>query len=206
MDPRNRAGRRHARLATLAGLALLVPLAALAHEEGAAAGSSFATGFLHPIRGVDHVLAMFAIGLWGSQLGMPGIWVLPVAFPLVMAFGGALGIAGVPLPGTELGIALSVVALGAIIALALRPPVAGALAVAAFFAVFHGHAHGAELPGQAGAIAYSAGFVLATGLIHLSGIAVGLLIHLPRGPALVRIGGGAIALAGAYLLAGLFAA
>jgi urease accessory protein len=195
--------RRHALLPLLA---LLLPAAAFAHAEGAAAGSSFWTGFLHPIRGVDHVLAMFAIGLWGSQLGMPAIWVLPVAFPLVMAFGGALGIAGVPLPGTELGIALSVVALGSVIALALRPPVVAALAVAAFFAVFHGHAHGVELPGHAGAIAYSAGFVLATGLIHLCGIAVGLVIHLPRGPALVRAGGGAIALAGLYLLSGLFAA
>jgi urease accessory protein len=187
-------------------LLLLVPAAALAHEEGVSAGAGFLTGFLHPIRGIDHVLAMFAIGLWGSQLGMPGIWVLPVAFPLVMALGGALGIAGVPLPGTELGIALSVVALGAVIALALRPPVAGALALAAFFAVFHGHAHGAELPGQTGALAYSAGFVLATGLIHLAGIAVGLVIHLPRGPVLVRAGGAAIALAGLWLLAGHFAA
>jgi urease accessory protein len=191
----------------LLALALLIaPAAALAHVEGASAGAGFATGFLHPIRGVDHVLAMFAIGLWGSQLGMPGIWVLPVAFPLVMAFGGALGIAGVPLPGTEIGIALSVIALGSVIALALRPPVAAALGVAAFFAVFHGHAHGAELPGQTGAIAYSAGFVLATGLIHLSGIGVGLVIHLPRGPALVRAGGGAIALAGLYLAARLVAA
>jgi urease accessory protein len=206
MERMDRIGARQVFLVLLALLVLLPPCAALAHEEGAAAGSSFLTGFLHPIRGVDHVLAMFAIGLWGSQLGMPGIWVLPVAFPLVMALGGALGIAGVPLPGTELGIALSVIALGAIIALNLRPPVAGALGVAAFFAVFHGHAHGAELPGQAGAIAYSAGFVLATGLIHLSGIAVGLVIHLPRGPVLVRVGGGAIALAGVYLLAGLFAA
>jgi urease accessory protein len=187
-------------------LLLLAPAAALAHEEGAAAGAGFVTGFLHPIRGVDHVLAMFAIGLWGSQLGMPGIWVLPVAFPLVMALGGALGIAGVPLPGTELGIALSVVALGAVIALALRPPIAGALALAAFFAVFHGHAHGVELPGQTGALAYSAGFVLATGLIHLAGIGVGLVIHLPRGPVLVRAGGAAITLAGLWLLAGRFAA
>jgi urease accessory protein len=189
-----------------AALVLLAPAAALAHEQGVSAGAGFLTGFLHPIRGVDHVLAMFAIGLWGSQLGMPGIWVLPVAFPLVMAFGGALGIAGVNLPGTELGIALSVVALGAVIALALRPPVGGALALAAFFAVFHGHAHGAELPGQTGAIAYSAGFVLATGLIHLAGIAVGLVIHLPRGPVLVRAGGAAIALAGLWLLSGHFAA
>jgi urease accessory protein len=192
--------RRHTSLA-LALLLLLVPLRALAHEAGASAGAGFLTGFLHPIRGIDHVLAMFAIGLWGSQLGMPGIWVLPVAFPLVMAFGGALGIAGVPLPGTEIGIALSVVALGSVIALNLRPPLAGALALAAFFAIFHGHAHGMELPGQTGAIAYSAGFVLATGLIHLSGIAVGLVTHLPRGPALVRVGGGAIALSGLYLAA-----
>ncbi len=179
---------------------LLVPSAALAHAAGADAGAGFWTGFLHPIRGIDHVLAMFAIGLWGSQLGMPGIWVLPVAFPLVMAFGGALGIAGVPLPGTEIGIALSVIALGTVIALNLRPPLQVALGLAAFFAIFHGHAHGAELPRQSSAIAFSAGFVLATGFIHLSGIAVGTVIHLPRGPAAVRVGGCAIALAGAYLL------
>jgi urease accessory protein len=195
--------RRHALLVLVL---LLVPLAAFAHEQNVSAGVGFATGFLHPIRGIDHVLAMFAIGLWGAQLGMPGIWVLPVAFPMVMAFGGALGIAGVLLPGTEIAIALSVISLGAVIALSLRPPVAVALAIAAFFAIFHGHAHGAELPGQAGAIAYSAGFVLATGLIHLSGIGVGLVIHVPRGPVLVRLGGAAIALAGFYLLSGLLLA
>jgi urease accessory protein len=180
---------------------LLVPLPALAHAAGESAGAGFLTGFLHPIRGIDHVLAMFAIGLWGSQLGMPGIWVLPVTFPLVMAFGGALGIVGVPLPGTEIGIVLSVIGLGTAIALALRPPLALALVIVAFFAIFHGHAHGAELPGKTGAIAYSAGFVLATGLIHLTGVGTGLVIHLPRGPALVRVGGGCIALAGLYLAA-----
>ena len=185
---------------------LLVPLPALAHAAGESAGAGFLTGFLHPIRGIDHVLAMFAIGLWGSQLGMPGIWVLPVAFPLVMAFGGALGIAGVPLPGTEIGIVLSVIGLGTAIALALRPPVAIALCITACFAIFHGHAHGAELPGKTGAIAYSAGFVLATGLIHLTGIGTGLVIHLPRGPALVRVGGGCIAIAGLYLAARLVGA
>jgi urease accessory protein len=184
----------------LALLLLLLPSVALAHSAGVDAGAGFWTGFMHPIRGLDHVLAMFAIGLWGSQLGMPGIWVLPVAFPLVMAFGGALGIAGVPLPGAEIGIALSVIALGTVIALNLRPPLQVALGLAAFFAIFHGHAHGAELPRQASAIAFSAGFVLATGFIHLSGIAVGTVIHLPRGPLVVRVGGCAIALAGAYLL------
>ena len=189
------------RLAALVVLVCwLAPRVALAHTAGGAAGAGFWTGFVHPISGIDHVLAMFAIGLWGSQLGMPGIWVLPVAFPLVMSFGGALGIAGVPLPGTEIGIALSVITLGTVIALNLRPPLPVALAIAAFFAIFHGHAHGAELPRQASAIAYSAGFVLATGLIHLSGIAVGLVIHLPRGIVAVRAGGCAIALAGLYLL------
>ena len=187
-------------------LLVLAPSVALAHAEGASAGAGFLTGFLHPIRGIDHVLAMFAIGLWGSQLGMPGIWVLPVAFPLVMALGGALGIAGVPLPGAEIGIALSVITLGGVIALCLRPPLGIALGLASFFAIFHGHAHGAELPGQANALAYSAGFVLATGMIHLSGIAVGLVAHVPRGPALVRVGGGVIAVAGVYLLTQLVAA
>jgi len=191
-------GRRFAWALLLLGA--LLPRVALAHAAGGEAGAGFFAGFLHPITGIDHVLAMFAIGLWGSQLGMPGIWVLPVAFPLVMSFGGALGIAGVPLPGTEIGIAISVIALGSVIALSLRPPLPVALGLAAFFAIFHGHAHGAELPHQASAITYCAGFVLATGLIHLSGIAVGLVIHLPRGPVLVRAGGCAIALAGVWLL------
>jgi urease accessory protein len=146
---------------------------ALAHEGGAAGG--FVTGFLHPILGWDHVAAMVAVGLWGAFLGSPAIWLLPVAFPLVMALGGALGVAGVPLPAVETGIAASAMVIGVAVALAARPPIWVAAVVVAFFAIFHGHAHGAEMPAAASPLAYAAGFVIATGLLHLAGIALGLL-------------------------------
>ena len=110
----------------------------------------FLTGFRHPISGLDHVVAMIAVGLWGAQLGAPAIWLLPVAFPIVMAFGGMLGLLGVPLPGTEIGIAASAIMLGAAVMLEIRPPLALAAVVVAFFAIFHGHAHGSELPAWAG--------------------------------------------------------
>lgn len=177
---------------------LAAPAMVSAHAAEAT-GSGFMAGLMHPIRGLDHVLAMLSIGLWGSQLGAPGIWVLPVAFPMMMAVGGVLGIAGVPLPGTEIGIAFSVIMLGAVIALDFRPSLGVAVAIAAVFALFHGYAHGVELPAHTGAVAYSAGFVLATGLIHLAGIAIGLVIHLPRGLQVVRTGGAGIAVAGVYL-------
>lgn len=187
---------------SLAALALvsaaLAPSGAWAHTGGSALGG-FASGFLHPLGGADHVLAMLAVGMWGAQLGAPAIWVLPVAFPLVMALGGVAGILGLPLPSVEWGIALSVIVLGSAIALGRPPRLAVAALLVAFFAVFHGYAHGAELPGQAGALAYSAGFVVATGTIHLTGIALGLVTRLPNGVQVLRAGGSAIAAAGVYL-------
>ncbi len=182
-------------------LLVVLPASALAHAEGAAAGAGFLTGFLHPLRGIDHVLAMLAVGMWGAQLGNPAIWVLPVAFPQVMALGGVAGILGLPLVGIELGVTVSVLVLGSMIALDRRPPLWAAFLIVSFFAVFHGYAHGAELPGKTGAVAYSAGFVTATGLIHLTGIGIGFVVKLPHGAKLLRAGGGAIAAAG-LLLAG----
>jgi urease accessory protein len=188
------------RLPPLAAFALLLlPALAQAHTEGAAAGSGFLTGFRHPLGGLDHVLAMLAVGMWGAQLGPPALWALPVAFPLVMALGGVAGILGLPIPPVELGITASVIVLGAMIALDRHPPLAVAALLVAFFAVFHGYAHGTELPGQTGAVAYSAGFVLATGLIHLTGIGIGLVVKLPHGLRLLRLGGTAIALTGLWL-------
>jgi urease accessory protein len=183
----------------LAALLLLLPALAQAHTDGAAGGSSFVTGFRHPLSGLDHVLAMLAVGMWGAQLGPPALWVLPIAFPLVMAHGGVAGIVGLPIPPVEIGIAVSVVVLGSMIALDARPRLFWACALVAFFAVFHGYAHGKELPGHAGAVAYSAGFVIATGLIHLAGIAIGLVVKLPHGERALRLGGSAIALCGLYL-------
>jgi urease accessory protein len=142
---------------------------------------------------------MLAVGMWGAQLGMPALWVLPVAFPMVMAVGGALGILGVPLPAAEPAIVLSVLLLGAAIAFGRKPPLVLAAALVAFFAIFHGYAHGRELPDAASAIGFSAGFVLATGCIHLTGIGVGFVTKVPHGEALLRAGGAAIALAGVFL-------
>jgi urease accessory protein len=145
---------------------------------------------------------MVAVGLWGVFLGAPALWLLPVVFPLVMAAGGVIGILGVRLPGVEIGIAVSAIVLGAMVALAVRPPLWVAALLVGAFAIFHGHAHGAELPPGADAVAYSLGFVIATGLLHLSGIAFGSLARWPAGRVVVRAAGGAIALAGvAFLVA-----
>ena len=161
---------------------------------------SFLSGFRHPISGLDHVVAMIAVGLWGAQLGPPAIWVLPVAFPMVMALGGMLGLLGVPLPGAELGIALSAIALGAAVMTAWRPPLAFAAALVGFFAIFHGYAHGNELPPGANALLYSLGFVIATGCLHAVGIAIGLVNRGHRGQRALRAGGAAIAATGMFFL------
>ena len=173
-----------------------------AHEAGGIAGG-FASGFMHPILGWDHVVAMVAVGLWGAFLGSPAIWILPVVFPLVMAFGGALGVTGIPIPAVETGIAASAVVLGAMVAFAARPPIWIAAVIVGAFAIFHGHAHGTELPDAANPLAYSVGFVLATGMLHMGGIAFGLLVRWPAGKVAVQAGGGAIALAGVGFLTGI---
>jgi urease accessory protein len=182
-------------------LLALMATPATAHTGGAAAG--FLGGFAHPFTGPDHVVAMLAVGLWGAFLGAPAIYILPIVFPLVMAAGGALGILGVPLPGTEIGIAGSAIVLGLMVALAARPPLWIAAVLVGVFAIFHGHAHGTELPAGADAVAYSAGFVIATGLLHLIGIAFGLLTRWPAGTVAVRTAGVAIAGAGVVFLRGL---
>lgn len=178
---------------------VLVATPAFAHSENGVA-IDFWGGFTHPIFGPDHVIAMVAVGLWGAFLGAPAIWLLPVVFPLVMAVGGAIGVAGVPLPGVETGIAISAIALGGMVALAARPPLWIAAVLVGAFAIFHGHAHGAELPIGADAVAFSMGFVIATGMLHLAGIAFGGLSHWPAGRIAVRAVGGVICLLGfAYL-------
>ena len=185
-------------LALLAAFALATPLAQ-AHE-GAGLAGGFMSGFAHPLLGWDHVVAMLAVGLWGAFLGAPALWLLPVVFPLVMAAGGALGVLGVPLPAVEIGIAASAIALGGVVAGALRPPLWVAALLVALFAIFHGHAHGTELPQAASPLAYSLGFVVATGLLHLTGIALGLLTRWPAGRIAVRGMGAGIALLGVLFL------
>ncbi len=183
---------------------LLLAFATLAsaHEAAGLAGG-FSSGFMHPILGADHVIAMVAVGLWGAFLGSPAIWVLPVVFPLVMAFGGVLGVLDVPIPAVETGIAVSAIVLGLMVAAAARPNVWLAGVIVGVFAIFHGHAHGTELPGAANPIAYSLGFVIATGLLHVCGIAFGALSQWPAGKMLVRASGGLIALAGLGFLTGI---
>lgn len=185
-------------LALFAALALAAPFAQ-AHEGPGLAGG-FASGLAHPLLGGDHVIAMVAVGLWGAFLGAPALWLLPVVFPLVMAAGGALGVMGVPLPAVEIGIAVSAIALGGVVAGALRAPLWAAAMLVAVFAIFHGHAHGTELPQAASPIAYSLGFVIATGALHLAGIVLGLLTRWPAGRIAVRGMGAGIALLGVVFL------
>ncbi|MDX1346168.1 MAG: HupE/UreJ family protein [Sedimenticolaceae bacterium] len=189
-------------LSLLTTLLLLAATDVSAHSSEGLAGG-FLSGLLHPVAGPDHVIAMVAVGLWGAFLGRPAIWLLPIVFPMVMAFGGALGVAGVPVPAVETGIAVSAIVLGAMVAFAARPPIWVAAVIVGAFAIFHGHAHGTELPGAANPIAYSLGFVIATGLLHLCGIAFGALAKWPAGKVAVRAGGGLIALGGFAFLFGL---
>ncbi len=172
---------------------------AYAHvEQGQAAG--FLTGLQHPWSGLDHILAMIAVGLWGAQLGNPALWVLPVTFPMVMAFGAMMGLLGIPVPGIEVGIAVSAILLGIMVLAEVRPNLAIAAVLVGFFAIFHGHAHGTELPpGQSGLL-YSMGFVIATGVLHGVGIAIGLIHRWPAGRVILRGAGGIIAAMGVRFL------
>ncbi len=175
------------------------PLLGWAHTDSGRADGLLA-GLLHPVSGLDHVLAMVAVGLWGAQLGAPAIWLLPLTFPLVMAFGGMLGLMGVPLPGAEVGIALSALVLGLAIVTAWRPALWAAAAVVGFFAIFHGHAHGTELPAGASGLAYSLGFVAATGALHACGIGIGVIQRWSAGQLVLRATGAGVAAAGAAFL------
>ncbi len=177
-------------------IALTVPSPLAAHEGGSAAG--LLSGLHHPISGIDHVLAMVAVGIWGAQMGPPAIWVLPVTFPVVMAFGGMLGLLGVRIPGVEVAIGLSALFLGLMVAFERRPDLRGAAVLVGIFAIFHGHAHGAELPeGQSGVL-YSIGFVVSTGTLHALGIGLGLIHKWEWGRSALRFTGAAIALAGGW--------
>jgi urease accessory protein len=189
--------------AFLALAAIAVPTVASAHPGHDGAG--FVHGLIHPLGGLDHILAMVAVGLFAARLGGRALWLVPASFVTAMAVAGAVGMAGVPLPHVEAGIALSILVLGAAIAFETTMPVAAAMALVAFFAVFHGYAHGAEMPETMSGLTYAGGFLAATATLHAAGIGLGLLLG--RGGALVsrrilQIGGGAAALTGAALLAG----
>jgi len=183
----------------VAVLATFCAQSAFAHV-GQATGQGFLTGFLHPISGADHVLAMVAVGLWGAQLGAPAIWVLPVAFPLVMAMGGMLGFLGLPIPGIEYGIAASAIVLGAAVAFEVRPPIVVAALLVGLFAIFHGHAHGTELPPGQSALLYSMGFVIATGCLHAMGIGIGTVHRRSWGRKLLRAAGAGVTAGGVFFM------
>lgn len=175
------------------------PFPALAHQEtGSITG--IVSGLKHPVSGMDHVLAMISVGLWGAQLGAPAVWVLPVAFPMVMAFGGMLGLMGIPVPGIEVGIAVSALVLGLLVLAEGRPPLWVAAVIVGFFAIFHGHAHGTELPVGSSGLLYSIGFVVATGTLHGVGIIIGLVHRWSRGRLAIRAAGGIVALSGVLFL------
>ena len=174
--------------------------AAAAHSETGVAGG-LVSGLLHPILGFDHLVAMVAVGLWGAQLGRPAIWLLPITFPMVMAIGALAGVGGMPLPLVEYGIALSAVVLGFMITFRIRTEFWIASIIVGAFALFHGHAHGTEVPSAVNPLAYGVGFVISTGLLHLSGILIGLLVRWPTGERVVRACGAAVASVGVLSLA-----
>jgi len=177
----------------------LWPAPALAHVESGQAGG-FIDGVRHPVSGLDHVLAMVAVGLWGAQLGPPALWLLPVAFPMMMAFGGMLGLIGVPVPGVEIGIAASGVVLGAMVLGEVKAPLAASILLAAVFAVFHGHAHGTELSEGQNAMLYSLGFVISTGMLHAAGIGIGTIHKWKAGQLALRAAGAGVMIGGLVFL------
>jgi urease accessory protein len=188
---------------TLAAVLMLAPSTAFAHT-GPGYGHGFADGFAHPFGGLDHILAMVTVGILAWQLGGRAIWLVPASFVSLMAIGGTFGMAGEPLPWVELGIAASVVVLGTMVALGVKAPLATAMGIVGLFAIFHGYAHGSEMPLDASGGAYAAGFIPATALLHVVGIALGFLIGRigdVYGRPAYQLGGGLVALAGVGILA-----
>jgi urease accessory protein len=182
----------------------LVPTAGFAHV-GVGSTSGFMHGFMHPLSGLDHQLAMVMVGIFAYQLGGRALWLVPLTFVSVMAFGGFLGVMGIPVPFVEAGIALSVIVLGAIVAFGIKAPVAVAMGAVGLFAIFHGHAHGTEMPLDASGFEYGFGFMLATAALHVAGIGLGFLIGMSSktlGSSVYRVAGGLASVAGIALLLG----
>jgi urease accessory protein len=183
----------------LAALSIAAATPALAHTGSHDIGG-FAAGFTHPLGGLDHVLAMVSVGLFAAMLGGRAVWSVPASFIAMMLVGGTLGMAGVVIPAFEVGIAASVIVLGAIIALGRTWPLSAAMAMVGAFAVFHGYAHGAEIPAGSGALSYSVGFSLASLILHIAGLVAGFsLIFQGR---LARLSGAAITGAGLWIALG----
>lgn len=185
----------------LALLVMVLGVSAQAHT-GYSVEGGFPTGFSHPLFGWDHLAAMLAVGIWGGILGGRALWMLPVVFPLTMLAGAFFGMSGIELPAVETGIASSALILGLLVAFLVRIPLWASTALVGVFAIFHGYAHGAELPAGTDAFAYIIGFLVATVLLHVSGISIGLLMKWPQGKLAVRFVGGAVAVLGGAFLVG----
>lgn len=178
---------------------LLVPSLAHAHIGGGST-SGFGAGLNHPLGGLDHILAMIAVGIWAAQVGGRAVWAVPSAFVGMMMVGGLLGISGAHVPFVEQGIILSVLMLGVLIAAAVRMPLLASMIVVGMFAVFHGHTHGTEIPSAASGFAYGAGFVFATATLHMAGIGLAIILQKKMNMQLVRFAGVVIAASGLFLL------
>lgn len=179
-------------------LGALLPSFAYAHV-GVGETSGFMHGLAHPASGLDHVCAMLAVGLWAAQTGGRSVWAVPLTFVSVMALGGALPMLGISLPFVEQGIVLSVLLLGVLIAASVRLPLMLSSGMVGLFALWHGHAHGAEMPALSSGITYALGFMLATALLHIIGIAFGLAMQRRAHEHIVHAAGASIALCGVYL-------
>ncbi len=183
----------------------LIPKVAFAHDgpHSLLFSEGFFYGFMHPILGIDHLLAMLCVGVISSQLGGKAIWQVPATFVIVMAVGGALGILGIGLPAVETAIALSVLALGAAIVAGKQFPLPATLVLVAGFALFHGHAHGEEMPSLVEPLQYAVGFMTATTIVHLLGVGIGeVMTKGPRQTAVLRLAGAGVLTMGIALLAG----
>lgn len=181
----------------------LIPTMVYAHDGNVLPLGGFLNGLIHPVLGYDHLLAMLSVGILSAQIGGRAIWTVPATFVSVMALGGALGLIDIGLPSTEMGIAASLVILGSIIAAERRLPILLAMAGVGFFAIFHGYAHGAEMPQTAEPVAYATGFLTGTALIHIAGVVIGdIAKHYPRGPIVLRVGGSLIAIVGILFIIG----
>jgi urease accessory protein len=190
-------------MSILAAASVLTPVAALAHT-GVGDTHGVLHGFMHPISGLDHVLAMVAVGVLAALLGGRAIWLVPTSFVAMAAVGGVLGIQSVPVPFVEFGISASVILLGLAIALQAKLPLGWTAGLVGLFGLYHGYAHGAEMPADASGLGYGVGFLAATAMLHIAGIGLGLgIAQLAKSSAtrFARAGGAAIALAGVALLA-----
>ena len=199
MNPARKSSKRAAASILLALVVWVEPAAAHV-GHGTMGSGTFFDGFMHPVTGLDHLVAMVAVGLWGAQLRAPAIWLLPITFPLVMAVGGFLGLIGVQLPGVDVGVAMSGVVLGACVATAVRPPLWIPAVIVGAFGLLHGHAHGTAMPMSGSPTEFGAGFVVATGMLHMFGILIGLLVRWPTGANVVRASGAVIAVVAGYSL------